>query len=124
SRPRSAPTRLVGGTSIDVFSRSSIASGARSTMLWNPARRATRRDGWRGPGRGSRRGGGSGHDEAGDGLEDAVDLLDLLDDQLSDRVDVGGLTHRDHVVLTGYRVGGRDAALPLDLSGDLDRPPR
>src|SRR2546423_14278896 len=60
--------------------------------------------------------------EAGDRLEDAVDLLDLLDYQLTDRVDVGGLADGDHVVLTGYGVRSRDAALPLHLPRDLDGP--
>src|SRR5579884_2632758 len=58
--------------------------------------------------------------QAGDGLEDAVLALDLLDDELADAGDVGGLHLGDGVVLAGDGVDADDAVLALQLGGHLD----
>src|SRR5436305_12845876 len=61
--------------------------------------------------------------QAGHCFEDAVDLLDLVDDQRHDRVDVRCLTDRDHVVLACDGVGGGDSAYALHLLGHFERTP-
>src|SRR5919204_3333432 len=63
------------------------------------------------------------HRQAGDGLEDAVDLLDLVDDQGADGVHVRGLADGDDVVLTGDGVRGGDARHALHLLGHLQGTP-
>src|SRR5438067_1081396 len=64
------------------------------------------------------------HRQAGNRLEDAVDLLDLVDDQRADRVDVGRFAYGDHVVLAGDGVRGRDATHAFHLLGHLQGAPR
>src|SRR5438132_14277314 len=61
------------------------------------------------------------HREAGDRLEHPVDLLNLVDDERTDRVDVGGLAYGDDVVLARDGVGGRDALHAFHLLGHSHR---
>src|SRR5450759_4358900 len=61
------------------------------------------------------------HRQAGERLEDTVDLLDLVDDQGAYRVHVGRFADRNHVVLPSDCVGGGDAARSLHLLRDLER---
>src|SRR5207247_9520583 len=59
--------------------------------------------------------------QAGDRLEDAVDLLDLLDDDRAYAGDVGSLHRGDDVVFPGDGVRQFDALDPLTRPGNLDR---
>src|SRR5713101_3203469 len=63
------------------------------------------------------------HRQTRDRLENTFDLLDVFDDQRTDRVDIWGLAHGDDVVLAGDRIGRGDAFDTLHPLGDLDRPP-
>src|SRR5690349_4274921 len=60
------------------------------------------------------------HRQAGYGLEDAVDLLDLFDDDRSDSGHVGRLDRGDHVIFPGDGVGQFDALDALKRPGHLD----
>src|ERR1700694_1116629 len=64
------------------------------------------------------------HRQAGNRLEYAVDFLDLVYYQRSDRVDVWGFADGDDVVLVRDRVRRRDAADAFHLLRDLERAPR
>src|SRR5882762_8099497 len=57
-------------------------------------------------------------------LEDAVDLLDLVDDQRPDRVDIRRFADSDDVVFASDRVGRSDASDAFHLLGDLERSTR
>src|SRR5260370_20705676 len=58
-----------------------------------------------------------------DGFEHVGGFWDLDDKQRADGVDVGGLAHRDDVVLARDRVGRRDSAGAFHLLGDLEGSP-
>src|SRR2546430_10801554 len=61
--------------------------------------------------------------QAGHCFEDAVNLLDLVDDQRPDRVHIRRLTDRNDVVLACDGVGGGDSAYALHLLGHFERTP-
>ena len=58
--------------------------------------------------------------KAGDGLEDAVDLLNLVDDDRPDTCHVGGFDLSNNVILSGDRICMLDAGNALERPRDLE----